>query len=202
MPFSPRPASAGKPAAPSPTADVRHAVTPAAPLDDVFPVAYEELRRLAAGYLSRERPDHTLQPTALVHEAYIRLTEQRGVLWRNRSHFLGVAATMMRRILVNHAEAHRAAKRGGGETRVTLDTSVGGAAEGEDGSAVDVLALDTALTALADVDARAAQVVELRFFAGLSIEETAEVLGVSPATVKREWLVARTWLRREVTRDA
>jgi RNA polymerase sigma factor (TIGR02999 family) len=203
MPFSPRPSAAtGTSAEPSAPANEPGGTPHVTSLDAVFPIAYDELRRLAAGYLSRERPDHTLQPTALVHEAYIRLTEQRGVVWRNRSHFLGIAATMMRRILVNHAEAHRAAKRGGGETRVTLDTSVDGAAGSDDGAAVEVLALDAALTALSRLDARAARVVELRFFAGLGIEETAEVLGTSPATVKREWLVARTWLRREVVRDA
>jgi RNA polymerase sigma factor (TIGR02999 family) len=172
------------------------------PLGDVLRIAYDELRRLAGDFLRRERPDHTLQPTALVHEAYIRLTEQHGVVWRNRAHFLAVAATMMRRILVNHAEAHRAAKRGGGESCVTLDTSALGAAGAAVEPAVDVLALDEALTALATLDARAARVVELRFFAGLSVEETAEALRISPATVKREWTVARTWLRRELTRAA
>jgi RNA polymerase sigma-70 factor, ECF subfamily len=174
-------------------------------LHEVFPVVYAELRQLAARYLQRERPDHTLQPTALVHEAFLRLTEQPGMVWRNRGHVLGVAATMMRRILVNHAEAHRASKRGG-ETLVLLDASALGDAEpavaGSADAAVDILALDEALTALAAVDPRAARVVELRFFAGLNVQDTAEVLEISSATVKREWTVARTWLRREIAKEA
>jgi RNA polymerase sigma-70 factor, ECF subfamily len=174
-------------------------------LHDVFPVVYAELRQLAARYLQRERPDHTLQPTALVHEAFLRLTEQPGMVWRNRGHVLGVAATMMRRILVNHAEAHRASKRGG-DTLVLLDASALGDAEpaavGSADATVDILALDEALTALATVDPRAARVVELRFFAGLNVQDTAEVLEISSSTVKREWTVARTWLRREIAKEA
>ena len=167
-----------------------------ASLDALFPAVYEELRRLAGRHLRRERPDHTLQPTALVHEAYMRLAEQHGAAWPSRAHFFGAAAVMMRRILVNHAHAHNAAKRGGGVTRVTLDESVSWAGERD----VDLVALDEALTALADQDPRQGRVVELRFFAGLSVEATAEVLGISPATVKREWSVAKAWLRRELTR--
>ncbi len=161
-------------------------------LDALIPLVYDELHALAARYLRRERPDHTLQPTALVHEAYMRLTGQRSVDWTNRAQFFAVAAETMRRILVNHALAHRAAKRGGGATPVTLDDAADAAAEPD----VDVVALDEALTALAALDPRQARVVELRYFAGLSIEETAEVLDVSPATVKREWSMARAWLRR------
>jgi RNA polymerase sigma factor (TIGR02999 family) len=163
-------------------------------LDDCFPLVYYELRRLAGRFLRAEGDGHTLQPTALVHEAYLRLVGQRSVDWRNRAQFLGVAAEMMRRILVNHAVARRTEKRGGGASRVALDETVR-VLEADD---VDLLALDGALAALAAVDARASRVVELRFFAGLGIEETAEVLGVSPATVKRDWTVARAWLRRRL----
>jgi RNA polymerase sigma factor (TIGR02999 family) len=163
-------------------------------LDACFPLVYDELRRLAGRYLRAEGEGHTLQPTALVHEAYLRLVGQRNVDWRNRAQFLGIAAEMMRRILVNHAVARRTAKRGGEATRVALDETLR-VLEGDD---VDLLALDGALQALAEVDARASRVVELRFFGGLGIDETAEVLGVSPATVKRDWTVARAWLRREL----
>ena len=165
-------------------------------LDAQFRAVYDELRALADRYLRRERPDHTLQPTALVHEAYLRLTSQHAVDWANRAQFFGVAAEMMRRILVNHALAHGAAKRGGGATRVTLDESVSWSGERD----VDLIALDEVLVALAGFDPRQARIVELRFFAGLGIEETGDVLGISPATVKREWSVAKAWLRRELTR--
>jgi RNA polymerase sigma factor (TIGR02999 family) len=165
-------------------------------LDAQFRAVYDELRALADRYLRRERPDHTLQPTALVHEAYLRLTSQHAVDWANRAQFFGVAAEMMRRILVNHALAHGAVKRGGGATRVTLDESVSWSGERD----VDLIALDEALVALAGFDPRQARIVELRFFAGLGIEETGDVLGISPATVKREWSVAKAWLRRELTR--
>lgn len=164
-------------------------------LDAQFPAAYAELRRIAESYLRNERPDHTLQPTALVHEAYMRLAAQHGVNWQNRAQFFGVAAEMMRRILVNHAHAHNAAKRGGGVTRVTLDESVSWDGERN----VDLVALDEALTALASLDPRQARVVELRFFAGFSIEETADALHISAATVKREWSMAKAWLRRELS---
>lgn len=165
-----------------------------AALDALLPVVYDELHALAGRYLRHERPDHTLQPTALVHEAYMRLSEQRQVDWRDRAQFFGVAAQMMRRILVNYAEARNAAKRGGHVARVTLDESL----SWEGGREVDLVSLDEALTALALLDARQARVVELRFFAGLSIEETAEVLNISAATVKREWSMAKAWLRREL----
>jgi RNA polymerase sigma-70 factor, ECF subfamily len=167
-----------------------------AALDALLPVVYGELRALAGHYLRGERPDHTLQPTALVHEAYLRLTQQHGVDWRDKGQLFGVAAQMMRRILVNHAEARNAAKRGGGVTRVTLDESVSWGGEPK----VDVSALDEALTRLALLDHRQARVVELRFFAGLSIEECAHVLDISPATVKREWTMAKTWLRDELAK--
>ena len=164
-------------------------------LDGLLPVVYQELKRLAVIHLSREDPNHTLQPTALVHEAYLRLVDQTHVDWRNRAHFFGVAAEMMRRILVNHALARRAAKRGGDDTRISLDDAVS-FFESRD---VDLVALDEALAALTQLDARQGRIVELRFFAGLSIEETAEVLAVSPATVKREWGSAKAWLHREIT---
>lgn len=167
-----------------------------AALDALLPAVYGELRALAGHYLRGERPDHTLQPTALVHEAYLRLSEQHGVDWRDKAQLFGVAAQMMRRILVNHAEARNAAKRGGDVTRVTLDDSVSWGGEPE----VDVTALDEALTRLAKVDHRQARVVELRFFAGLSIDECAQVLGISPATVKREWTMAKNWLRDELAK--
>lgn len=165
-------------------------------LDELLPLVYDELRRLARVQLGAERAVHTLQPTALVHEAYFRLVGQRNVDWRNRAQFLGIAAEMMRRILINHAQARRAEKRGGGATRVALDETVSFFEERD----VDLIALDDALGALAAVDPRGARVVELRFFGGLGIEETAEVLGVAPATVKRDWSVAKAWLRRELTR--
>ncbi len=168
-----------------------------ATLDALLPAVYGELRALAERQLRAERPDHTLQPTALVHEAYMRLraVPQLNVLARGQ--FFGLAAQMMRRILVNHAEARNAAKRGGMATRVTLDESVSWSSERE----VDLIELDDALTALADYSARQARVVELRFFAGLSIEETGDVLNISPATVKREWTLAKAWLRDALTAE-
>jgi len=168
-----------------------------AALDELFPLVYSELRRLAQIHLGRERPDHTLQPTALVHEAYMRLVDQRQVDWHDRAQFFGVAAQMMRRILVNHAEAHNAAKRGGLLTRVTLEESVSWDA----GRELDLVSLDEALTALGALDARQARIVELRFFAGLTIDETADVLAISPATVKREWSMAKAWLRLELQKS-
>ncbi len=158
---------------------------------------YDELRRLAGRHLARERPDITLQPTELVHEAYMRLVGQRTVDWNNRSHFFGMAAEMMRRILLNHAHAHAAAKRGGGQSPVTLSDTNDVGYEPD----VDLVALDDALTALAAFDARQARVVELRFFGGLGVEETADVMSISPATVKREWATAKLWLRREMLRE-
>jgi len=165
-------------------------------LDELFPIVYTEVRKLARSYLRRERPDHTLQPTALVNEAYMRLVDQRHVDWQNRAHFFGIAAQVMRRVLVDHARMRQADKRGSGDRPVVLDEALALVAE----RTPDVVALDDALRALAELDPRQAQIVELRFFGGLSIEEAAEVIGLSPATVKREWSAARAWLRRELER--
>jgi RNA polymerase sigma factor (TIGR02999 family) len=162
-------------------------------LEDLLPLVYDELRRLARSYLQRERHGHTLQSTALVHEAYMRLVDQ-NVSWQSRAHFFGIAAQMMRRILVDHARTKNAAKRGDGACKVTLDEGLL-AAEDRD---VNVLALDEALTKLAQFDQQQSQIVELRFFAGLSIEDTSEVLKISPATVKRDWAMAKAWLYREM----
>lgn len=158
--------------------------------DRVMEMVYHELRRRAAAYLRRERPGHTLQPTALVHEAYLRLVDQKAAAWQNRAQFFGVASQMMRRILVDRARARKTAKRSGQWARVTLDESL---AEHRSRD-VDVLDLDAALTDLAAVDARKSQVAELRFFGGLTLEETGHLLGLSVATVEREWKVARAWL--------
>jgi RNA polymerase sigma factor (TIGR02999 family) len=162
-----------------------------AALDSLLPLIYDELRRVAARQLQLERPDHTLQPTALVHEAYLRLLEQRSVDWLNRAHFFSIAAEMMRRILVNHAVKRNALKRGDGATRISLDDAAGLAAERE----FDVVALDDVLSELAGVDQQAARIVELRFFGGLTIEETAAVMEISDSTVKREWRTAKAWLK-------
>ena len=164
-----------------------------AALDELFPIVYGELRRVARRYLARERPGHTLEPTALVHEAFLRLVDQRSVSWQNRAHFFGLAARMMRRILVNHALSKHAAKRGGRAANITFDEQLHGAA-----TPSDIIALDDALKALAALDERQTHIVELRFFGGLSVEETAEVVGVSPATVKREWAAAKLFLLREM----
>jgi RNA polymerase sigma factor (TIGR02999 family) len=160
----------------------------------MVPLVYEELRRQAQRYLRRESPGHTLQTTALVHEAYLRLVDQRTARWESRAQFFGVAAQLMRRILVDHARSHHAAKRGGSAIQVPLEEETASAPEGD----VDLLALDDALNRLAQLDERQAKVVELRYFTGLGIEETAEALGISPATVKREWTMARAWLKREL----
>jgi RNA polymerase sigma factor (TIGR02999 family) len=160
----------------------------------LMPLVYDELRRLADHYLRRERPDHTLQPTALVHEAYLKLIDQTRVDWQNRAHFFGVAAQLMRRILVDHARRHQASKRGGFQQKLTLDEAVDYSQTRD----VDLVKLDDALTALAKFDARQSRVVELRFFGGLTIEETAEAIGISPATVKVDWNMAKAWLRREI----
>jgi RNA polymerase sigma factor (TIGR02999 family) len=165
-------------------------------LDALMPLVYGELRRVARHYLSRERSDHTLQCTALVHEAYVRLAGGNPPDWKDRAHFFGVAARLMRQILVDHARARRAAKRGGDAPRVTLDEEAVEAAP----SGVDVVALDEALNDLAAISPQQSQIVELRFFSGLTIEETSEVLGVSAATVKRNWTTARAWLFREMNR--
>jgi len=164
----------------------------------VLPLVYDELRMLADRALRGERSDHTLQPTALVHEAYLRLLKQDGIRWRNRAHFLGVAACLMRRILVDHARAHATDKRGGGHGILPLDEVLAYAPE----PPVDIVALDEALTRLAELDRQQSRVVELRFFGGLTIEETAETLAISPATVKREWTLAKAWLYREVSEGA
>jgi RNA polymerase sigma factor (TIGR02999 family) len=164
----------------------------------LFALVYDELRRLAASALRRERPDHTLQPTALVHEAYLRLADEPDARWESRAHFLAVAAQAMRRILVDHARGRNALKRGQGEPHQPLDgvevEAVGSL------TTIDLLALDDALGRLASLDPRQARVVELRFFGGLTIEETAAVTGLSERTVKREWQMARAWLRREMAR--
>lgn len=161
--------------------------------DALVPLVYDELHRLAVHFMRRERADHTLQPTVLVHDAYLRLMGQNRVSWQNRAHFFGIAAQAMRRILVDHARRSRAAKREGGE-RVTLDESV----TDRDDRSVDLVALDDALEKLAAALPRQARVVELRFFSGLDIEETAEVLGISPATVKRDWTFAKAFLQKEL----
>ena len=164
--------------------------------DRLLPAVYAELRRQAGRAMRRESPENTLQATALVNEAYLRLIDQRRVLWRNRAHFFGVAAHLMRRILVDHARERHAAKRGGGLRPLTLS---GVAAPSAADEGVDVLALHEALERLAALDPGQARLVELRYYGGLTIEETAEALGVSPATVKREWAIARAWLRRELS---
>jgi RNA polymerase sigma factor (TIGR02999 family) len=167
-------------------------------LDELLPLVYEELRHLANAYLRREREGHTLQSTALVHEAFLRLVNQRDVHWRGRAHFFGIAAQMIRRILVDHARAQRAAKRGAGAVRLELDDAIAVAHQRD----LDLIALDDALGRLAMLDERQSRIVELRFFAGLSVEDTAEVMGISTSTVKREWASARAWLFREVAAPA
>jgi RNA polymerase sigma factor (TIGR02999 family) len=166
-------------------------------LDKLMPLVYEELRRLAHQYMRRERLGNTLQTSALVHEAYLRLIDQKDVRWQNRAHFFGIAAQMMRRILVDYARSRHYQKRGGDARRVALDEAVIVSEE----RASDVVALDEALKSLAEIDQRKSQIVELRFFGGLSIEETAVVLKVSPGTVMRDWTLAKAWLRRAVTSD-
>ncbi len=163
-------------------------------LENAYTQVYDELRRLAAFYMRQERTDHTLQPTALVHEVYLRLADQEKGIFENRTQFISVAAKMMRRILVNHAVARKRQKREGTLVRVTLDRAVDAFAEGE----LNLLELDEALKNLARLDQRQERVFELRFFGGLSVEETAEVLAISPATVKREWLTAKLFLQREL----
>jgi RNA polymerase sigma-70 factor (ECF subfamily) len=168
-----------------------------AALDALLPLVYAELRRLAAGYLRRERHGHTLQPTALVHEAYLRMIDQTQVRWQNRAHFFGVAAQMMRRILVDHARSQQAEKRGGDMQKLSLDENIDVSGE----RASDLVALDEALQRLAEIDPQKSRVVELRFFGGLSVEETAEVLGVSAPTVKRQWRMAKAWLFGQVQKQ-
>jgi RNA polymerase sigma-70 factor (ECF subfamily) len=168
-------------------------------LENLVPLVYEDLRRMAAGYMQREPAGHALQPTALVHEAYVRLIDQRQVKWHNRAHFFGVAAGMMRRILVDQARLRRAEKRGGGWERVTL---VGDEVAVDGPNEVDVLALHESLERLAGFDPQQERIVELRYFGGLTIEEAAEVVGISPATVVREWTIAKAWLRADLSRGS
>jgi RNA polymerase sigma factor (TIGR02999 family) len=164
-------------------------------LGELMPLVYRELRRLAHGRLRGERPGHTLQTTALVHEAYLRLVDQREANWKNRAQFFAVAAQMMRRILVDYARARQYGKRGGGAQQVKLDEAMVVSSD----RAAEVVALDEALLRLAELDSRKSRLVELRFFGGMSIEETAEILGVSPGTVMRDWTLAKAWLQREMT---
>ena len=165
-------------------------------LTRLMPLIYNELRRLATFHLRRERPDHTLQTTALVHEAYLRLVDQTDAHWKGRDHFLAVAAQAMRRILVDYARRHKAVKRGGPLPRLSLEEAVAVSEEQSD----NLLLIDRLLTRLEAIDPQEARIIELRFFAGLSVEETASAMGVSPTTVKREWSVARKWLAREMGR--
>jgi RNA polymerase sigma factor (TIGR02999 family) len=169
-------------------------------LDKLMPLVYSELRRLARNYLRRERQNHTLQPTALVNEAYLKLIDQRSAHWKNRAQFYGVAAQLMRRILVDHARQHQAAKRGGSEQQRLSITSAGqlGAKRLATEPALDLLALHEALEELTVMDPQQGRIVELKFFGGLSIEETAEVMGIGHATVERDWKMARAWLRRKL----
>jgi RNA polymerase sigma factor (TIGR02999 family) len=167
-----------------------------AALDQLVPLVYDELRRLAQHYLRRERPGHTLQTSALVNEAFLRLIDQQ-VSWQNRAHFFGVSARLMRRVLVDYARERRTEKRGGEQMRLELDEALD-IAEARD---ADLIALDDALNSLAEIDPQQSRVVELRYFGGLTIAETAEALGISTATVEREWNMARAWLRRELSRQ-
>jgi RNA polymerase sigma factor (TIGR02999 family) len=167
-------------------------------LEELTPLVYQELKKLAESYLRKERAGHTLQPTALAHEAYIKLIDQRSVRWRNRAHFYGIAAQAMRRILVDHARARLAEKRGSGVDVVSLDEAI----DVSDERAGQLLALDDALKRLADLDQQTSRVVELRYFGGMTLEETAEVLGVSRATVIREWRMAKAWLYDELNKSS
>jgi RNA polymerase sigma-70 factor (ECF subfamily) len=167
-----------------------------AALDELIPLVHHELRRLARHYMARESPGHTLQTSALINEAYIRLVDQQNMPWQNRGHFFGVAAQVMRHILVDHARSHNFAKRGGGARKVPLDEAM----IVNDERADELVALDDALKALATLDPRKSRMIELRFFGGLSIAETAEVLEISPMTVTREWRSAKAWLRREMNK--
>jgi RNA polymerase sigma factor (TIGR02999 family) len=167
-------------------------------LDELLPIVYDELRQQAARYLRRERAGHTLQTTALIHEAYLRLVDQKNVKWQNRAHFFGIAAQLMRRILVDHARGKKRAKRGGSDIRVSLNEATA-MAKTQD---LDVLAIDEALNRLTEIDEQQGKIVELRFFSGMTVEETAEVLGISTATVKRDWSMARAWLHREISGES
>jgi RNA polymerase sigma factor (TIGR02999 family) len=164
-------------------------------LDALLPVVYEELRKQAANYLRRERVGHTLQTTALIHEAYLKLIDQKNVHWQNRAHFFGIAAQLMRRILVDHARTKKRAKRGGSNIRVSFNEANVLAPNQN----LDIVALDEALERLSEIDEQQSRIVELRFFSGLTVEETAAVLAISPATVKRDWRMAKAWLHREIS---
>ena len=166
-------------------------------LERLLPLVYQELKHMADRYLRRERSDHTLQATALVHEAYLKLIDQRNVRWQNRAHFFGIAAQAMRRILVDHARDRQAEKRGGGSVKLSLDDEL----DLSDKRASELIALDDALTTLAEMDPQKCRIVELRFFGGLSIEETAEVLDIGSATVIRQWRLAKAWLYGEINRQ-
>lgn len=165
-------------------------------LDKLMPLVYDELRRLAHHYMSREHAGHTLQTTALVNEAYLRLIRRQDMHWQNRAHFFAISAQLMRHILVDHARAHTRGKRGGGAPVLTLDEAAVASRE----RAAEVMALDDALNRLGALDLQQSRIVELRFFGGLTIEETAEVLGLSPATIKREWRTAKAWLYHELSK--
>ena len=165
--------------------------------DQLMGVVYDELHRLAHHYMKRESPGHTLQTSALVNEAFVRLVNQRDVQWRNRAHFYGIAAQMMRRILVDYARSRNYAKRGGGAAQISLDEAL----IVSDERSAEVVNVHEALERLAEFDARKGQIVELRFFCGLSVDETADVLGVSPGTVMRDWTLAKAWLRREISAE-
>lgn len=184
------------------TEDVTHLLTELSSgnrsaMDMLLPIIYDELRALAARYLRRERPGHTLQPTALINEAYLRLVDQTRVNWQNRAHFLGVAAQIMRRILIDHARAQNAEKRGHEFQKVPLDEEVDRAVE----RGAELIALDDALNELARFDEQKSRIVELRYFGGLTIEETAEVLGVTPITIKRHWRITKAWLYGRLNRS-
>lgn len=190
--------------APGSGADDRGAAVTRA--DALMPQVYDELRRLAANYLRQERPGQTLQATALVHEAFLRLSKEKNPPWKNRTHFLAIAALSMRQILVQRARARNAEKRGGGAEKIELDENVvaagaDAAGQGTTGEGVDVLALDAALEKLAELDAQQAKIVELRYFGGMTVEEVADALDISPATVKRHWTVARAWLKKALSPD-
>jgi RNA polymerase sigma-70 factor, ECF subfamily len=165
--------------------------------EDLVQLLYAELRRLAASYLRRERAGHTLQPTALIHEAYLRLANDNEIHWDSRSHFLAIAASVMRRVLIDYARRHHAQKRGGAAPRLTLEEVIASSQE----YPADLLALEELLTRLAGLDSQQAKVVELRVFGGLSVDEAAEVMGISRATVKRDWSMAKSWLARELSRN-
>jgi RNA polymerase sigma factor (TIGR02999 family) len=165
-------------------------------LDKLVPLVYRDLRRLAGRYLRSEPPGHTLQSTALVHEAYLRLIDQRNTHWQNRAHFFGISAQLIRRILVDHARARKAGKRGGNVAKIQIDDSLAA----PDPQDLDLVVLDDCLKTLSGIDPQQARVIELRYFAGLTVEEAAEVMHVSPTTVKREWRLAKAWLHREIAR--